>query len=107
MRSVAALSAGEVVSLEQPTSAAAATTRAILRMEPPTGGRRRYTEVWAPVQSNLGRTIRVGVNTDLPRLADIGYWLPVTGNAPESKSCRNSAGYGKNLQYQTFWGWKC
>ena len=30
--------------------------------------------------------------------------LPVTGTAPESKSCRNSWGYGKDLRYQTFLG---
>jgi len=29
----------------------------------------------------------------------------VTEPLSESKSCRNSAGYGKNSQYQTFWGW--
>jgi hypothetical protein len=32
---LAALSAGEVVSFEQPTNAAAAITKAILRIEPP------------------------------------------------------------------------
>src|SRR5207237_4632605 len=73
------MSAGDVDSLEQAASPMAATTiKAVRRMQSPTCGRRRYTGMRAPVQSHVGRWIRLGVKGLRPRLPAIDYRTAAT-----------------------------